>query len=48
MDCEDKTVVLETPRDLCFVSEADVGLPVDVEADPRAVCSVCGGRIGGC
>ena len=41
MDCEDKTVVLERPKDLCFLSEADVGLPVDVLADPRAFCSVC-------
>ena len=36
MDCEDKTVVLERPKDQCFLSEADVGLPVDVLAVLRA------------
>ena len=30
VDCEHKTVVLERPMDPCLLSEADVGVPVDV------------------
>ena len=30
VECEHKTVILERPKDLCLLSEADVGLPVDV------------------
>ena len=34
VDSEHKTVVFERPKDLCFLSEADVGVPVDVIAVP--------------
>ena len=30
MNFEHKTVVLERPQDMCFLSVADVGVPVDV------------------
>ena len=39
MHCEHKTMVLERPKDQCFLSEAEVGMPVDVSAVPQAFCS---------